>query len=1135
MLRKILVLTDEFCSNLNTFDAQLDAWTQKQERISTKGEFLASRRFNRLLSLSSFVQEHVHLTMDDLCQVFYSVETAPHDHEQAFASLYPSVDESDRGEVAWWQQLEFYTLKENAPLTPELLQCFQGALFFFTKPLSRDTRVPAELFTGELAPQCPVLAFNVRVEKETWDAFSASYEFAPETHNEQVPLWRETWREFNRLCTALAISHARIVAADAFTATLFTEGAQVFANYFHEEQEPTIALVPQAVAPYRRSFSVLSFFKTQRLLSLLAYKEFLTQERLAASWGKDNAVTGTTVAQLALRDALPIVENSAFVSADPNLKQAALKQLLTYEVPKLKQERCFNWGLARARAEQLLKVCAQPQEALRDAATWAYEFDLGSDQKAQAATAQELTAKPLTIAISSSYIARSPAWEMSPLGAAIIAIVLRAFPQARLVLCLDDALYSFSDSLVFDDQIIAQDSAALMCSQMSLAADEAVHSSERLTLSAKLRQECSNLLHLHMVLQDWLVRRGVSIEDQLGLKGARQFDVTKAQALKCGWLDSKKPTELNHLLAGFAEVRRHKVGSPDFQEEDKLIAACYVGFEYEHYLPDDVDLLITDRDYAWLYAIGKGLPVLRLEPDLSVQQPVCADYFLIKEYYELYADDPVPKPLLEQIAKLYTAMPTASLTLQLPKQTSPAPAVLFPCIKMSELLHKGDLLALLKDQGSKVDTQSIKAQLTAFYEEVYAVERFIYQHLSDPEKDAPEFADPKLDLTRYHDWRKVAAHIAALPAELSNVPLERLTAYVKPWSEGVNSEAHGLDAMTKTLATLGAGALQQVAQYSNYSFSGRYELQWLFLRFFNLLEHLPAEFTMQQLTAYMYQCMLEYTFEGATKVEEAMHHISGDAVLSVGCSRGDELADLAHYFPLQPVVGVDINAQALDLWEQLRKSRPLLDPARVQAYTWTELEQSFAPHSFGVITAMTVFCHHPQTLALATSRDVYAYSLFVVQMAELMNWLQPNGLICLFNANYRLEDVEFTDKLITPLFPYSVETKLANLPDTAKRAAMVKAPVSAESTVGEYREYYYQTVAQIYNAQNQAQGAGQPQPKPLKLFLPELLVRAYTLSSEADKFGYTALFDREESRTNAMRASILRVTTTTTTTTTTTE
>ena len=78
-------------------------------------------------------------------------------------------------------------------------------------------------------------------------------------------------------------------------------------------------------------------------------------------------------------------------------------------------------------------------------------------------------------------------------------------------------------------------------------------------------------------------------------------------------------------------------------------------------------------------------------------------------------------------------------------------------------------------------------------------------------------------------------------------------------------------------------------------------------------------------------------------------------------------------------------------------------------------------------------------------------------------------------------------------------------------------------------------MAQIYSAQNQSQGAGQTQPKPLKLYLPELLVRAYTLSTEADKFGYTALFDREENRTNAMRASILRVTTTTTTTTTTTE
>lgn len=125
-------------------------------------------------------------------------------------------------------------------------------------------------------------------------------------------------------------------------------------------------------------------------------------------------------------------------------------------------------------------------------------------------------------------------------------------------------------------------------------------------------------------------------------------------------------------------------------------------------------------------------------------------------------------------------------------------------------------------------------------------------------------------------------------------------------------------------------------------------------------------------------------------------------ILSFGCSSGEECATLARYFPDAEIVGADISPRVL----------------RTARRTWRHLERVrfvstgdlFAgADTFDLVFAMSVLCRHRDTQHATRSDDIYPFAQFEATVGQLARRVRADGLLVIFNANYRFEDTAPAD------------------------------------------------------------------------------------------------------------------------------
>lgn len=234
---------------------------------------------------------------------------------------------------------------------------------------------------------------------------------------------------------------------------------------------------------------------------------------------------------------------------------------------------------------------------------------------------------------------------------------------------------------------------------------------------------------------------------------------------------------------------------------------------------------------------------------------------------------------------------------------------------------------------------------------------------------------------------------------------------VSPMDESLNELKHHSSVLISKLAEFieskaeQDSALNKVAQLSNYTNSQRYQLQWQFLQYLS-------------------------SKRNSLKI------------LSFGCSRGQELCDLTCLFEDQLITGVDINYDVLAAAKQLQSNLKTSTAQEPQGYTkvsylgssayWRLMHSSQLELSeqFDIVCAMTVLCRHPETVGIANSSEVYPFEDFNKLLTIIDSLVKQDGLLCLYNANYRLEDSALSDKYVK-VFPCNSE-ELDNMPNHLK-------------------------------------------------------------------------------------------------------
>ncbi len=131
-------------------------------------------------------------------------------------------------------------------------------------------------------------------------------------------------------------------------------------------------------------------------------------------------------------------------------------------------------------------------------------------------------------------------------------------------------------------------------------------------------------------------------------------------------------------------------------------------------------------------------------------------------------------------------------------------------------------------------------------------------------------------------------------------------------------------------------------------------------------------------------------------------NVVNPSVLSFGCADGYELDELAaEHFHHGRIVGCDIDLDAQRIAKLCNAH-----PGRVQVIGSDP--QLLAAHGpYHLVVAMGVLCRWPETKSMDDISEYYPFSRFEAQLEQFMGLLVPEGLLCVYNSNYRVIDSRF--------------------------------------------------------------------------------------------------------------------------------
>lgn len=145
--------------------------------------------------------------------------------------------------------------------------------------------------------------------------------------------------------------------------------------------------------------------------------------------------------------------------------------------------------------------------------------------------------------------------------------------------------------------------------------------------------------------------------------------------------------------------------------------------------------------------------------------------------------------------------------------------------------------------------------------------------------------------------------------------------------------------------------------------------------------------------------------------------IAAPAILSFGCSSGEEVVSLRRYFPGARLVGAEINAVQLAACAQL-PADPQMTFIRSTHAAITELGP------YDAIFCMAVLQRFPHVVERRGIRNIakrYPFARFASEVKFLADQLRPGGLLVIDHCQYRVEDVDAPLRPIVNAMVYPAE------------------------------------------------------------------------------------------------------------------
>ncbi len=123
-------------------------------------------------------------------------------------------------------------------------------------------------------------------------------------------------------------------------------------------------------------------------------------------------------------------------------------------------------------------------------------------------------------------------------------------------------------------------------------------------------------------------------------------------------------------------------------------------------------------------------------------------------------------------------------------------------------------------------------------------------------------------------------------------------------------------------------------------------------------------------------------------------------ILSYGCSTGEEVLSLRHYFPQARLVGAEINKRNLEICRSLPVDENI-------SFIYSSDPEIRKHGPYDAIFCMAVLQRKPHYIAEKGIRDlsdIYPFDKFEQQVIKLNQSVKPGGLLIIHIAQYSLDD-----------------------------------------------------------------------------------------------------------------------------------
>jgi hypothetical protein len=132
-------------------------------------------------------------------------------------------------------------------------------------------------------------------------------------------------------------------------------------------------------------------------------------------------------------------------------------------------------------------------------------------------------------------------------------------------------------------------------------------------------------------------------------------------------------------------------------------------------------------------------------------------------------------------------------------------------------------------------------------------------------------------------------------------------------------------------------------------------------------------------------------------------------ILSFGCSVGNECFSLRNYFNNANIVGYDINENNINIANNAN-----IDDKIKFFPVWDKV--SFTEF-YDIVFAMSVLCRWPQTQGKKNCKKIYCFEEFKNQIIKLDRIIKKDGLLIVYNSNFRFTDTDISKKYDLIMIP----------------------------------------------------------------------------------------------------------------------